>query len=212
MTEEEFYFKLRYALKITDYKKVAEHSNECIGKELSEVESRNEYKKGGINQFMCDSMNQKFESKDYDLEKLTIVKESFEDYHKYYTFYFNKDREDFFANFDECIKWFQKQNCKCGYCGINQKELLSIVCKRDRNLTLNRKSKRSKGTLEIEKKDSKESYTYDNCILACPLCNNAKSNLIDENDWRNIFAKPMREYYKKILGADLKYELPSIDA
>jgi len=43
------------------------------------------------------------------------------------------------------------------------------------------------------------------------LCNNAKSNLIDENSWFSLFVSPMREYYKKLLGRDLEYDLPVFD-
>ena len=61
---------------------------------------------------------------------------------------------------------------------------------------------------EIEKKDPAKSYTFDNVILACPLCNNAKSNLISEEDWRRFFAVPMRKYYEHLLDDQLENDLP----
>jgi len=122
-----------------------------------------------------------------------------------------KRKEDFNDNFRDFYDWYQSKKQKCGYCAISQEELYSLF-REDQKLPLNDAIKRSSGTLEIERKDSTEnSYDKKNIILACPLCNNAKSNLIDENDWRNIFVKPMREYYKKILGKDLEYKLISID-
>lgn len=76
-------------------------------------------------------------------------------------------------------------------------------------LPLNDAVKRSSGTLEIERRDSSSnSYSRDNIILACPLCNNAKSNLIDEKNWRELFVEPMRKYYKILLGEDLKEPIP----
>jgi len=33
----------------------------------------------------------------------------------------------------------------------------------------------------------------------CPLCNNAKSNLIDEESWRKLFVPAMKEYYRRLL-------------
>jgi len=59
--------------------------------------------------------------------------------------------------------------------------------------------KRSSGTLEIERLDSSVGYSEKNMILACPLCNNAKSNLIDEISWRELFVPAMKAYYEKLL-------------
>ena len=93
--------------------------------------------------------------------------------------------------------WFKEQNDKCGYCGIAQEDLYKIFSKK--LLPLNDKLKRSSGTLEIERLDSSDSYEKTNMILACPLCNNAKSNLIDEVSWREYFVAPMQKYYQKLL-------------
>jgi len=113
---------------------------------------------------------------------------------------FTKERKKDNKNFKEFYLWYIQEESKnvCGYCGISQDELYTIF---STALPLNDKAKRASGTLEIERKDSKNnSYHVSNLILACPLCNNAKSNLIDENSWTDLFASPMKEYYKKILG------------
>lgn len=143
-------------------------------------------------------------------EKLTIdtymlkgLKEDFREYHELYTQYYNNLRTDLFLNPVELVNWFSKQENSCGYCGVTGTELQEIVKKRNGNLTLNNKKKRSKGTLEIERLDSvSNKYDFYNIILACPLCNNAKSNLIDEDCWRELFRKPMQEYYKKLLSSE----------
>ena len=112
-------------------------------------------------------------------------------------------RIDFANDFKEFYKWYSKEvenGAKCGYCGISQEELYEIFGEEKNVLPLNDAVKRSSGTLEIERKDSTgNSYGADNIILACPLCNNAKSNLIDEENWRMLFVPAMREYYKKLL-------------
>ena len=102
-------------------------------------------------------------------------------------------------------------NKHCDYCGITQDELYAIVNKRGGNLTQNGGQKRSKGTLEIEQKEAPEQgkkyKDLSNLVLACPLCNNAKSNLIDENSWRELFASPIRTYYERQLGKELALPL-----
>ena len=114
---------------------------------------------------------------------------------------FNEKRKQAFCN-DAVIfyNWFKEQKNCCGYCGITQNELYELFSE---NLPLNDKTKRSSGTLEIERLDSDKDYSEENLILACPLCNNSKSNLIDESSWREIFVEPMRGYYEKLLGKEL---------
>jgi len=125
-------------------------------------------------------------------------------YKEYYDLYYNESRASFFANPDDLLKWFNDQHSRCGYCSVTQDDLKKIAVNRGTsdkpNITLNGKTKRSKGTLEIEKKDPSQGYTHKNCILACPLCNNAKSNLIDENGWRTYFVPSMQSYYESLLG------------
>ena len=134
--------------------------------------------------------------------------EKYPKYKEYYDLYYNESRASFFANPDALLKWFKKQDNRCGYCGVKQEDLKKLAESRGTlnkpNITLNGKTKRSKGTLEIEKKDPSQGYTYENCILACPLCNNAKSNLIDENGWCTYFVPSMQNYYESLLGYKIK--------
>jgi len=116
---------------------------------------------------------------------------------KYYT------RQDCFESFkDFYYNWYVKQKQQCKYCEITQEDLhklfpkvLPIKSMEEKKLNYKRKY----GTLEIEKRDSTKPYCRDNMVLACPLCNNAKSNLIDEDSWKKIFVKPIQEYYAKCL-------------
>ena len=111
-------------------------------------------------------------------------------------------RTDFDNDFKEFYTWYQKQVeevAKCYYCDITQDEL-NILFREEKILPLNDAIKRSSGSLEIERRDStSNSYRPENIVLACPLCNNAKSNLIDEESWKVLFKQPMKEYYKKLL-------------
>jgi len=121
---------------------------------------------------------------------------------------YTEERAKGFKSIVKFYDWYKKQPQVCAYCYISQKELYELFAKGNKKiLPLNNAKKRSTGTLEIERKDSiKNKYNEDNSILACPLCNNAKSNLIDEYSWVDIFVKPMRKYYKKLLNRELEYD------
>ena len=129
---------------------------------------------------------------------------------------FTKERQKDNKDFKTFYDWYREEKTKniCDYCAISQEELkLIFPLKIPLNYELKIKSgdspKRASGTLEIERKDSENnSYHVDNLILACPLCNNAKSNLIDEKSWRELFVQPMRNYYEKLLKRPLKFSIP----
>jgi len=110
-----------------------------------------------------------------------------------------KRKEAFNNNFKEFYNWYKGETKECAYCGISQESLTKIF-QEERILPLNEATKRSSGSLEIERRDSTtNSYGKDNIILACPLCNNAKSNLIDEQSWKDCFVPAMKKYYAKLL-------------
>jgi 5-methylcytosine-specific restriction endonuclease McrA len=111
-----------------------------------------------------------------------------------------EERQKAFSNFREFFEWYEAQEQKCGYCGISQQQLHTIF-QEERLLPLNDNwSKNVKGTLQIERINSKtNSYEAKNIILACPLCNNAKSNLIDDRSWCGLFAPAMTKYYNRLL-------------
>ena len=147
-------------------------------------------------------------------ELYTVCKSEIEKIQKIRNKFTGQRRSDFKEVFENFYEWYIKEvdgGAKCSYCGISQEELYEIF-KGKKALPLNDAIKRSSGTLEIERKDSaSNSYGVDNIILACPLCNNAKSNLIDELSWRKLFVKPMRDYYKKLLGKELVNSLTGTD-
>ena len=204
---EKEYFKLRYKLRMESTIKYLGEAEKITNKKEKSKFIKDKNKKtlekykitAG---FIIEAMNS------INTDTLKEIEEYFKDYHTLHTQYYNELRTDLFLDPVELVNWFESQGKKCGYCGISTEELEKITVIRAKdgknNLTLNGKTKRSKGTLEIERTDSKEKiYKFSNLILACPLCNNAKSNLIDEKGWREIFATPMREYYKRILKKEL---------
>ena len=160
-----------------------------------------------IDDFYKDELAQELNNEDKTIKDLKI---RFQRYQELNNLYNNEERQNIFNEPDEIVNWFVTKNSQCGYCGVSQEELHEIVGLRKGNLTLNGKKKRSKGTLEIERLNPalENGYQFGNIILACPLCNNAKSNLIDETNWRILFVPAMREYYEELLGKDLSNLVP----
>ncbi len=186
----EVYFDLYFRKRITGHKKIDEYKKWELGK------SKTVYK--SLDQFFLEELS-------IDKNKLNQIRSDFEEFKNLYDKYFYEDRKEMFDNHEAFLAWYKKQMNKsneipCGYCGITEPKLKLIVKNRGGKLTLNKKSKRSRGTMEIERVNSNKGYTNDNCIMACPLCNNAKSNLISERDWRDYFVESMKKYYEKELN------------
>mgnify|MGYP006081615487 CR=1 FL=1 len=127
-----------------------------------------------------------------------------------YTKFTGKRKEAFKHDFRKFYDWYEGQDQKCGYCDVTQEQLYTLFNPERRILPYlesgreyKKAPKRSSGTLEIERLDSSNSYNNENIILACPLCNNAKSNLIDEESWRELFVPAMKQYYKKLLDSNI---------
>jgi len=143
------------------------------------------------------------------------VNEKINDIQKVRNKFTNIRQEGFEKNdktFKDFYSWYKKEDDKglCGYCGVTQTELRRLFAEDETRLVLpylakdrddTKRAKRSSGSLEIERLNSAHGYGYGedlNIILARPLCNNAKSNLIDEDSWVELFVPAMNQYYKKI--------------
>ena len=107
----------------------------------------------------------------------------------------HKDCKDF-SSFFEFLGWWCDFENKCHYCGISQ----SIAEKEVKDVDAQRPSW-GKGTLQIDKKESKNGYNADNCVLACVFCNNAKSDLVKYEDFKKHFGKAREDYWKAEFGA-----------
>jgi len=137
---------------------------------------------------------------------------------------FTKTRQTAFKNdFSKFYKWYMRQSQECYYCGTTQEMLTDIFRKGRKILPYSSKKgflKRSTGTLEIERLDSNLDYSEGNLVLACPLCNNAKSNLISANNFKEYFSYNMSQYLKHLykvsenetnqvfISDKLKYKVP----
>jgi 5-methylcytosine-specific restriction endonuclease McrA len=181
------YFELCYERRIHEFAKIDQYKNWTTGTARTEYKSLDEFyqKELEINQ-----------------NELNQLRTNFKRFNDLYSRYFNEQRKELFESPEKFLEWYDKQGESCNYCGVTQPKLHKIVKSRNGNLTLNQKTKRSKGTLEIEKLNPSQGYTYENSVLSCPFCNNAKSNLISENDWRNFFVPAINNYLNSILDND----------
>jgi len=181
------YFELCYKRRIHEFAKIDQYKKWTLG------QARMKYK--SLDEFYQEELN-------INKKELNQLRSEFRNFNYLYSKYFNEQRKEFFKNHEKFLEWYDKQGETCNYCGITQFELHRIVELRNGNLTLNQKTKRSKGTLEIEKLNPSIGYTYKNSVLSCPFCNNAKSNLISEEDWRKFFVPAMKNYFNSILRDD----------
>jgi hypothetical protein len=98
-----------------------------------------------------------------------------------------------FNGFNDFYNWYMSNEKVCCYCGISQEKLTAIK--------LNGwETKRRRGAkLEVERVDADlNEYSSNNCALACYFCNNHKSDIITEDDYKDFFEQPMRAYLEKL--------------
>jgi 5-methylcytosine-specific restriction endonuclease McrA len=187
MSINDRYFKLCYTLRIHEFKKIDEYKQWAFDTAINKYRSLDEFYKAEL---------------EISQEELNNLRSDFKKFNDLYSIYFNEQRRELFENPKAFLDWYDKHNESCNYCGTTQFELHRIVKLRNDNLTLNQKTKRSKGTLEIEKLNPNLGYTFENSVLSCPFCNNAKSNLISEKDWRDFFVPAMKKYINSVLNND----------
>ncbi len=106
---------------------------------------------------------------------------------------FNKKRKDGFKSFECFLKWYQDQKQECYYCNTSA-ETLQKLFNEHNGVFKPKKDAWKYGTLQIERKDPGEGYIPTNCVLACVLCNNAKSDLITHDDFMKFFKDPIKNY------------------
>ena len=106
---------------------------------------------------------------------------------------FDKERKDDFGGFRAFYEWYSAQEPKCYYCGATQAQLEQLF---DDELI---SSTKFNATLHIEQKTPKQGYKSANRVLACALCNNAKSDMISDENFKAYFGDKMREFIADLL-------------
>ncbi|MGA2333392.1 MAG: hypothetical protein ABSG75_16705 [Syntrophales bacterium] len=68
---------------------------------------------------------------------------------------------------------YERDGNRCHYCHIEENDFIPIW-------GIFYENPNRGPTLEIERKNNNQDYTMDNFVLACPLCNNAKTDKLTE--------------------------------
>ncbi len=184
MNDKERMFIDLYCIKrINEWKQVAE--NESIKDFKDSKELKNIY--GSIDGYIAKkigiSINEVAAIRQNLQEEIDNIQEI---YNK-----FNEKRKEGFKTFEVFLEWYRNQDRKCYYCQTSE-ELLKNLFK---NGVFNPKKKAwTKGSLQIEKRDPNVEYSEDNCVLACVFCNNAKSDLMTDEEFKNYFGETMNKY------------------
>lgn len=105
---------------------------------------------------------------------------------------FDNDFESFFAWW--CEKTPENGIRHCCYCGIDENMLKDAF---ENGVVISKKRSFS-GELQIERKDPDKDYCDKNCEFACVICNNAKSDMISAEEFKEFFVRGIQDYWKHI--------------
>lgn len=101
------------------------------------------------------------------------------------------ERQKGFGSKRAFYDWYLTQPKQCHYCESREEDLLKMF---QQKIFDPKKTAWKNGTLQIEKKDPSLGYNPDNCVLTCVHCNNAKSDIISYDDWKEFFNAPMKQF------------------
>lgn len=91
---------------------------------------------------------------------------------------------------------YKRDGKKCYYCGIKEEDFIRIWGKFYGGKTRGKK-------LEVDRRDNDKGYTLENCVLACPICNNAKSDKFTDEEFKKVgeaIKQVWRSRYKRECG------------
>lgn len=185
MTKEEQYLEYFSFKKINEWKKVEEEERGTT--DLSAKEAKEKFKN------IANYIGYKIKISDKEANelsrKLSYEIKNIQAIYKIYS----KNRANGFNDFKFFYNWYNKQDRKCYYCGIDEHKVADLFEKKIL------KSKRRRGDrLEIDKKDPNGLYSEENCVLSCYFCNNDKSDIFDDIEYVKFFQN-RKKYLEDLL-------------
>jgi len=183
-------------------KKFSENDKIFLLRYSIEKEIHKGYSSPSAKEILKDIFKDKFISlKEYEDNNKHVV-EARNQLQTQYETYNKKDRIAGFKEFSAFLEWRlsyikEQKGSICYYCGID--EVTSNNAFKNKKISSKKRTCKN-GVLQIERKDPSKGYNKDNCVLACVLCNNAKSDLLKDSEvFKNIFEKPMKKWWEYIL-------------
>lgn len=73
---------------------------------------------------------------------------------------------------------YERDGTKCHYCGIDEKDFIRIW----KPFYGGKRGWK----LEVDRKNNKLGHEIENCVLACALCNNAKSDKFEYDEFKRV--------------------------
>ena len=73
---------------------------------------------------------------------------------------------------------YERDGHTCHYCGIHEDDFVRIW----RTFYGGKRGR----TLEVDRKDNGQGYEIENCVLACAVCNNAKSDKFAYEEFKRV--------------------------
>ena len=113
------------------------------------------------------------------------------------------DRIKGFGGRDEFLNWYNSQNKKCCYCGVEEADLKKYFHGKNTQY----KDARQRGKfLEVERVITapENKYSKENCRLACYICNNAKSDFLSAESFEPI-ARGINKFWNNYLNKKVEF-------
>ena len=113
------------------------------------------------------------------------------------------DRIEGFGGRDEFLNWYNNQEKKCCYCGVEEADLKKYF--HSKNTQYEDARQRGK-FLEVERVITapENKYSKDNCRLACYICNNAKSDFLSAESFEPI-ARGINKFWNNYLNKKVEF-------